>query len=164
MKCLHHICEKMIIEIILNHFQSQKSINGKWVVSIPDWLNLLGIEQVKSWLSSLPLSVIESLLRQGISLLGSARDRDSLLGLMTICMELGIRRIGLPSYLVLDESSRQNGIVSGLPISFPTRNILGCIYLTFYIIQISLLISRAWFVNVTTAIWFGICLWSSRRG
>ena len=108
-KCLHQICEKTIIETILHHFQYQKSINGKWVLSISDWLKLLGKEEVKSWLSCLPLFSVESLLRQGMTLLGEAHNKDTLLGLMTLCMELGIKTIVMPSYLVLDESSRYGG-------------------------------------------------------
>ena len=66
----------------------------------------LQLPLVSHWLSALPVALLESLLRAGISSLDSARVRDTLLCLMTCCLDLGVRSLTLPASLVMDEASR----------------------------------------------------------
>ena len=46
MKCLTQHCLDQIIGIIVKHLQSKKSIIGKWVVSLPEWIELLQVATV----------------------------------------------------------------------------------------------------------------------
>ena len=46
MKQLSEICEQKILEVIINHLQIRKTIIGKWVVSLPEWLELLQVSVV----------------------------------------------------------------------------------------------------------------------
>ena len=70
------------------------------------YILLIQLNVIIHWLSTLPINSLESLLVSGASTLNGARDRDILLGLMTSCLRLGLRRIIVPSCLVLDECSR----------------------------------------------------------
>ena len=46
-KQLSEICEQKILQVIINHLQIRKTIIGKWVVSLPEWLELLQVSVVK---------------------------------------------------------------------------------------------------------------------
>ena len=73
-----------------------------WLVIV----SCLQLPQVSQWLASLPASLLHSLMMTSLSLLSSARDRDSLLLLLTSCLSLGLQSCILPASLVMDESSR----------------------------------------------------------
>ena len=46
MKQLSEICKQKILDVIINHLRIRKTIIGKWVMSLPEWLEQL---QVSLW-------------------------------------------------------------------------------------------------------------------
>ena len=45
-KPLSEICKQKILDVIINHVRFRKTIIGKWVMSLPEWLDQL---QVSLW-------------------------------------------------------------------------------------------------------------------
>ena len=43
---LSEICKQKILDVIINHVRFRKTIIGKWVMSLPEWLAQL---QVSLW-------------------------------------------------------------------------------------------------------------------
>ena len=47
-KQLSEICEQKILDVIVNHVRIRKTIIGKWVMSLPQWLDTLHLSGLLS--------------------------------------------------------------------------------------------------------------------
>ena len=94
MKSLKQICESFIVQLLTRHLQMRKNMIGKWMVSFSEWVELM------------PVGTVQSIMETAMSQLKQARDRDSLLCILTTSLNPRMTKFVLPQALAMDEASR----------------------------------------------------------
>ena len=59
-KQLSEICEQKILDVIVNHVRIRKTIIGKWVMSLPEWLDTLQVSLLGIKYPDWSLSLVSS--------------------------------------------------------------------------------------------------------
>ena len=171
-KQLSEICEQKILQVIINHLQIRKTIIGKWVVSLPEWLELLQVSvvlwesniMIADWwlVSSSPWCRTGSPLsrwRCWIRCWGPGSPPWTRPASATPCSASWPAASTSESGASLSQPRwwwmRPAGGHPHIRISYIILLLQGCIFLIFSINRKSLRISGAWVASVTTWTWSG---------